>query len=291
MSRFLELDIADWGAACSAQTHSLATSALEAGCVLLLPHLAFALAAGEEALMSPAVAGRAKNVSFDLATGRVRGTEAPPAERAALEAMMRRFAEHARTLLLNLAPGYARGLEMGRTSFRPAEVAGRATSWRKDDTRLHVDSFPASPVRDRRILRLFSNVNPRGEPRSWRLGEPFEAVAQRFLPRVRPPLPWSSALLRLLHVTKSRRSAYDHFMLGIHDGMKADTAYQESVKQLAFDFPAGSTWIVFTDHVSHAAMKGRCALEQTFYVPVAAMREPERAPLRVLERLSGRALA
>ena len=30
------------------------------------------------------------------------------------------------------------------TFFRPAEVAGRLTTWRKDDTRLHIDAFPAS---------------------------------------------------------------------------------------------------------------------------------------------------
>ncbi|MGH8443681.1 MAG: Kdo hydroxylase family protein, partial [Solimonas sp.] len=31
-------------------------------------------------------------------------------------------------------------------------------------------------------------------------------------------------------------------------------------------------------------------LEQTFYVPVAALQYPERSPLRVLEKLAGRAL-
>ena len=35
---------------------------------------------------------------------------------------------------------------------------------------------------------------------------------------------------------------------------------------------------------------GHCALEQTFHLPVAAMAHPERSPLRVLERLAGRAL-
>ena len=36
---------------------------------------------------------------------------------------------------------------------------------------------------------------------------------------------------------------------------------------------------------------GRNALEQTFYLPVDAQRHPEMAPLRVLERLTGRRLA
>jgi len=43
--------------------------------------------------------------------------------------------------------------------------------------------------------------------------------------------------------------------------------------------------------VPHAALAGRNALEQTFYLPVGAQRHPELAPLSVLERLTGRRLA
>ena len=46
--------------------------------------------------------------------------------------------------------------------------------------------------------------------------------------------------------------------------------------------------MVFTDQVSHAALAGHFALEQTFYLPVSAMVTPDTAPLRVLERLTGR---
>jgi hypothetical protein len=38
-------------------------------------------------------------------------------------------------------------------------------------------------------------------------------------------------------------------------------------------------------------MSGQFAFEQTFYLPVNAMKDPERSPLRVLERLTGRTLA
>jgi hypothetical protein len=38
-------------------------------------------------------------------------------------------------------------------------------------------------------------------------------------------------------------------------------------------------------------MSGQFALEQTFYLPVNAMKDPQRSPLRVLERLVGRTLA
>ena len=63
------------------------------------------------------------------------------------------------------------------------QVSTRKQSVRADDRRLHVDAFPSRPNYGERILRVFTNVNPDGEPRVWRVGEPFEDVAPRFLPR------------------------------------------------------------------------------------------------------------
>jgi hypothetical protein len=202
-----------------------------------------------------------------------------------------RFSEQAAALVEGLFPAYRGHVRRARASFRPAEIAGRASSWRKDDTRLHVDAFPASPVRDQRILRLFTNVNPHGRARSWRIGDAFEVVARRFASSLALPVPGSAALLRLLHVTKSRRSPYDALMLQLHDRMKMDADFQSQSTQTAVDFPPGSTWLAFTDEVSHAAMAGQYQLEQTFLLPVAAMRHPERSPLRILEQLKGRPLA
>jgi hypothetical protein len=79
-------------------------------------------------------------------------------------------------------------------------------------------------------------------------------------------------------------------MLQLHDAMKADWEYQKACPQTEFKFLPGSTWVVCTDQVSHAALSGRFMLEQTMTLPVEAMKLPERSPLRVLERLSGRGL-
>src|SRR5439155_6037276 len=98
-------------------------------------------------------------------------------------------------------------------------------------------------------------------------------------------------ILQWLRVTKSRRTPYDALMLQLHDRMKADEEYQAHCAQTAVDFPAGSTWIAFTDQVSHAAMAGQYQLEQTFMLPVDAMEDEQRSPLRVLERIKGRRLA
>jgi 3-deoxy-D-manno-oct-2-ulosonic acid (Kdo) hydroxylase len=290
MTEITHISLAHWDQAASVAERATAVEALEQGGVVLLPRLRFELHGDESRLMTAELSGKRKNVSFDPATEAVRGTDADAAEQQLLQGMMKRYAGATRALVGNLLPGYAAGLQTARTSFRPAEIAGRSSSWRKDDTRLHVDSFPSSPTRGERILRVFSNVNPRGQSRSWRLGAPFEDVAHRFLPSLRPPLAGSSQMLYWLHITKRRRSAYDHYMLGLHDAMKADLTYQAEVQQCVHDFEPGCTWLVYTDQASHAATRGQYALEQTFHLPVASMRDPTRSPLRVLERMTGHAL-
>src|SRR5689334_5648275 len=98
--------------------------------------------------------------------------------------MMQRYCGQACALVRMLLPSYADALEIGRTSFRPVEIAGRRLSATKDDTRLHVDAFPSTPTGGKRILRVFTNVNPDGKGRDWRLGDSFEDVARSFADRI-----------------------------------------------------------------------------------------------------------
>jgi hypothetical protein len=291
MTDVITLSINDSQQPAERALQDLAIDALERGAVLCLPQLPFPFGPAEQRLLSPELATDAKNISLAPGGQAPRGVSLDEEGQRTLHGVMQRYAGFSTALLRNLLPHYTGSLEPGRTSFRPLEIAGRTTSRRKDDTRLHVDSFPSSPTGGKRILRVFSNVNPRGDTRTWRLGEPFETVARRFLPGVSGPLPGASVLLRALGITKRRRTAYDHYMLRMHDRMKADLAYQASAAQNAHEFESGSTWIVYTDQTSHAAMRGQHALEQTFYLPVAGMKTPAHAPLRTLERLLGRPLA
>jgi hypothetical protein len=290
MDKVVSFPISTWDHQCSAADQERAIHALERGSVLFFPQLRFPIGEFEGPLLSPMIVAKSKNVSFDGSSGTLRGSSAGEAQLKLLRSMMQRFAASSRALLRGLLPRYDAGLLPGRTSFRPVEIATRSTSWRKDDTRLHVDSFPSSPVQGNRILRVFSNVNPHGQSRTWKIGESFESVARRYLPASPAPVRGANRLLAMLGITKGRRSAYDHFMLQMHDRMKADLEYQSEVDQIVFEFHAGSTWIAYTDQVSHAAIAGQHALEQTFYLPVACMQEPSQAPLRILQRLAGREL-
>lgn len=283
------LDIATWRPDVAPGDTERYARELEAGGVLVLPHLAFALVAGEERFLDVRWSdGKAKNISVEGAA--IKGAQGNAADVAALAAMVGRFAADAGALIAALFPRYAPHLKRARTSYRPQRATGRSVSWRKDDTRLHVDAFPSRPNRGERILRVFCNVNPHGEDRVWRVGEPFEPMARKLLPRVRAMLPGEARVLAALRVTKSARSEYDHLMLGLHDAAKADRAYQRDCAQREIRFAPGTTWICYSDQVMHAAASGQFMLEQTTHLPLAALYEPERAPIAVLERITGRDL-
>ncbi len=271
-------------------THGV-EAAIESGHVLAFPHLPFVLAENERRFLDPRWAdAKAKNVSLRWPAGELRGATGEAADLDALKRMIVRYAEHSEAFALRLFPRYRGKLRRGNTSFRPIDVAARMRSWRQDDTRLHVDAFPSNPMQVARLLRVFCNVNPNGEPRRWRVGEPFEAHARRYLGAIGKPWPGSAWLLETLGITKRRRTGYDHLMLQLHDRAKADLAFQRDSPQQRVDFAPGTTWVCYSDQVLHAAMGGQHMMEQTFYLDCEDLQRAESSPLRVLERLLGRPL-
>ncbi|WP_413740392.1 Kdo hydroxylase family protein [Sodalis sp. RH14] len=266
---------------------SAVVAALEEGKILYLPRLSFILTPQEEALLDPVLLEpERKNISYRPDRDRLDGVAAPE-QRPAARQLLQRYYQDCRALMASLLPAYLDACHSPAGTLRLHQVTDwRArASWRKDDSRLHVDAFPSRPNRGERILRVFTNINPYGISRTWRIGEPFPPLAQRFLPRLRRYSPLASWWLNAVGITQTRRSRYDHLMLQLHDAMKADTDYQRDGPQLVMAFPPGSTWICFSDQTPHAAMDGQFLLEQTFMLPLSAMRDPRRAPLSVLQSL------
>lgn len=264
---------------------------LEAGNVLYFPRLRFSFDDEEPRFLSGQWAdGKAKNISFRGVDKPLHGAQGSPEDIERLKTVIARFAGQAGALVHGLFPRYRGHLKTGFTSYRTAPVEGRVTSWRKDDTRLHVDSFPSNPTGGLRLLRVFTNVNPSGLPRVWRVGEPFPDHARKFFPQASRPVPGSAWLLEKLGITKARRTEYDHYMGQLHDLGKADLEYQKTSPQLTFEFPAGSSWVVFSDQVLHAVMAGRFMLEQTFYLEPEHLVNPTSGPLKILEGLAGHPL-
>jgi len=282
------LALENWSGPYDAGLKARALSALESGAVLFFPNLAFVLSDAEKRFLDASVSdGKAKNISLDHTTGTMQASALTGEAARELAAMMERFGSQAAGLVQELLP--YRNVERARTSFRPVQVKDRHYSKISDDRLLHIDAFPSRPMRGRRILRFFANVAPHGA-RHWQVGEPFEDFARAFLPRVGPHPPGKSWLYDKLGVTRGRRSLYDELMLSLHDASKLDGDFQKNSPHQRIEFPAGSCWLVFTDQVLHAALGGEFALEQTFHLDVSEMAEPARAPVKVLERLSGKTL-
>src|SRR5213594_772970 len=187
MTQIISLDLTSWRPTLTPEAQRTGIRALEGGGVLVLPHLAFELTPSERRFLSPEWAnGKAKNISLDGT--RLKGARGAPEDLLALAAMVARFASNAADLVTALFPRYTPYVKRARTSFRPQPAVGRPLSWRKDDSRLHIDAFPSRPNHGERILRVFANVNP-AEDRVWRVGEDFSAMAQTLLPRIKRQLP------------------------------------------------------------------------------------------------------
>ena len=204
--------------------------------------------------------------------------------------MMTRYRTQSHLLVNTILPHYKDHLHLAPTSFRPNQIVTRNQSWRADDKRLHVDAFPSRPNYGERILRVFINVNPNKVPRVWRIGEPFEAIVDRFLADTKPYSAWQAKVLNAFGITKSLRSEYDHLMLQLHDSMKRDLNYQRNCPQLTVEFPTGSVWICFSDQTSHAAMSGQFMMEQTFHLSALNQYNPNTSPLAILRNHMGREL-
>jgi hypothetical protein len=283
------LPLNSWMGPHDATLKARAVASLERGAVLFFPNLAFALSEGEKQFLDASVSdGRSKNISLDHNTGKMQASSLTGEKAQSLAAMIERFGSQAAALVRELLP-YDQ-VERARTSFRPVQVEGRHYSKISDDRLLHIDAFPSRPMQGRRILRFFANVAP-DTSRRWHVGQPFEDFAHAFLPRLRPHFPGKSWLFDRLGVTRGRRSRYDELMLSLHDAAKLDAVFQQDSPHQTVEFPPGCCWLVFTDQVLHAALGGEFALEQTFHLDVSEMAEPDRAPIKVLERLSGRSLA
>lgn len=246
-------------------------------------------------------AKRRKNIAYKPQADRISNHEGDPESEQRLKEILRAYSERTTRFLTGLLEPYSKEWKLDYTSFRPYQEKGRDLRLRARNDLLHVDSFPTRPLHGNRILRFFTNINP-AMSRDWITSEPFGSLAEKFggkevsfpksvghslYDRIERKM---KLLLRSSGVKIPLRSPYDAFMLKLHNFLKENGDFQKNCRKDYWQFPPHSCWAVFTDQVSHAALAGQYALEQTFLIPVSALLYPERSPLCVLERLSGRSM-
>jgi hypothetical protein len=268
---------------------------LERGEVVHYPTSPFPLPEGADlaVLLEMRLAPLSKNISYDPATDRAHGflqTSAVQAEAA--RAVFARFSNDVTAWLARTIPGYAAAWKLDRGSYRPEEEAMRRLRQTARNDLLHVDAFPNRPTQGWRILRVFANVNPT-EPRVWMTSEPFAKLLVRYgaaagLPGERHGgwlKEFGKHLLRTFRPHGPRYSTYDLFMLRFHDYLKMHEEFQERTPKRLWNFAPGSVWLAMTDACSHAVLRGRFALEHSYFVPPTALSLPDESPAALLQRM------
>jgi 3-deoxy-D-manno-oct-2-ulosonic acid (Kdo) hydroxylase len=241
-----------------------------------------------------------KNISYRPLQDRLKGVDQDDfAQRARVHEIMRGYSKRAIGFMSTFLHRYGADWKIDFASFRPIEESGRQVALHARNDLLHFDSFPTRPSHGDRLLRIFTNIHPK-RARVWVTTDHFEALAGRFAERIglhRPPSAietlkhWTARSAASLGLPVAARPPYDRFMLKIHHAMKEDAGFQETCRKDRWEFPAGSSWIAFTDSASHACLSGQYALEQTFIVRRGSLAAPEKAPIAVLEKLAGYPLA
>lgn len=240
-----------------------------------------------------------KNIAYKPQSDKITNHDtADPVANDRMKEILRNYSERVTEFLSVLLPPYAKQWKHDYASFRPFQEKGRKLRLRARNDLLHCDAFPTRPLHGARILRFFTNINP-VEGRKWITSKPFGELAQQFGGLHGIPFPSSVGYslknriekmakewLRKIGIKVSLRSPYDIFMLKMHNFLKENEEFQKNCPKDHWEFPPNSCWAVYTDLVSHAALSGQYALEQTFIVPQKALLFPEKSPVSIIERLS-----
>ena len=279
---------------------------LEAGEILYFPRTPIAIAENDLKFLlgqQQTDSSLHKNIAYKPNVDKLSGVDTKTADAAAvarLHAIMRGYSAAVVTFLTEFLAPYRANWRLDYASFRPQEEQGRDLSLRRRNDLLHTDAFPTRPTHGARILRFFNNIHPT-RTRDWVVGDPFALFAPRFAPADIAPQPDTAASRAAKTLGRAvglggaipslKRSPYDDFMMRFHNFLKENARFQAESPKYPWQFPAGSSWMVYTDTVPHAVLAGQYALEQTFLVAPEAMVAPEHSPLKVLERIAGTALA
>jgi hypothetical protein len=238
-----------------------------------------------------------KNIAYRPLEDRVTGLDSSESQEAEkLRAILANYSKRSVEFLRTFLAPYAEKWKLEFASFRPIEENGRAARLHARNDLLHFDSFPTRPTNGARILRFFTNINP-AQNRVWLTSQTFEAFGPLMVKAGElttslhnPVVRGMQSLARVLRLRGKNSSPYDDLMHRCHNAMKEDASFQQNTPKNRWEFPPNSSWMVYTDCVSHAVLSGQYALEQTLLIPQAALVEPQRSPLKILESLAGRRL-
>jgi hypothetical protein len=268
---------------------------LERGEILTFAPCPFALPTGDDLaflLQQKLNSPHHKNISYNPANHSAAGFVSHSATQTErLQSLLAQFSSQAIDWLATQLPHYAQSWQPDRASLRTEEEATRKLRLTARNDLLHFDAFPSRPTRGQRILRLYVNINPTDE-RVWMTSETFAKVLDQFGTQVGLPSTQRNTILRrmshglvnLFQPQASDRTDYDDFMLRLHHFLKLNDRFQERAPRRLWHFKPGTAWLLFSDAISHAELRGQFALEHSFFVAPETLALPNESPAALLER-------
>lgn len=239
-----------------------------------------------------------KNITFDPETARVSGFRFEACDQAErLRLLLSDFSTNVTRWLAERLPAYAAAWRLDRATLRSEEEATRRVRMTARDDLLHIDAFPTRPSRGDRILRVYVNINET-EPRVCVTSDRFAELLDRFGHQVGLPSPMSKAwierlgsgLLSFVRPARYLRTTYDQFMVRMHNYLKLNEQFQERCTKRFLNFAPGAAWLFFSDGISHATLRGRCALEHSYFISPDTLALPQESPVALLQQASNAAV-
>lgn len=174
--------------------------------------------------------------------------------------------------LLQHYPTWKHGLEPVELVLRTTEEANRTSSPAREDL-LHIDAQPHRPTHGKRVLRVAMNLDPERE-RVWVTSEKFCELLNRYMTFNRLPIlsedAWTTptqSWFRSILGERTARTPYDVLMLKLRHFLQSNEAFQDQACRRLWNFPSFSVWGMLTDATSFAQLRGRLALEITYFLP------------------------
>ncbi len=284
------------------------SDALEKGSIVFFPEAPVALPVPEDLAFIRQELPRLlklKNISYHPEAGTVRGLDnGDVAVTERVTRILRTVSDDIAAFLKSAAPRLTDNWTVGTCSFRPVEECGRELSAHASNELVHIDAGAYGATNGDRILRFFINVNP-SEDRVWvskgnftelfhshgrRARLNYDKAGKSYLSKGPLDHAWSGLVNGLASVGMPTAkvldsSPFDREMRRFHNYMKDTPAFQQQTQgHQEFRFPPFSSWMVFTDTVSHACLSGQFAFVHTSIVRLASCRLPELAPINVLRQ-------
>ncbi len=227
-----------------------------------------------------------KEIVFDPAEHHARGfCRAGDDPSLRLTHLMGSMTQHAHAWLAETFPVYASGWQPDLIRVHVEEEVTRRLRFMARNDLLHLDALFSRPTQGRRILRLFVNLHPTDE-RVWATSDKLEEILARFgasagLPDATGET-WFERGARLFRTQPQGLSETDQFMNRLHRHLKSSDEFQERSSKRIWKFAPGSAWLLFTDGLSHAELRGRGELDVTMMIAAETLACPEKSPARLL---------